>query len=130
MSHKVLIYTVSFGSPVPGYVDLSTKINSAYAGIHGYDFKNFVLPESFDRNPAWGRVWFLKEHISDYDYMFYIDGDAFFVNQAMTLNQLIVYMDDSPVCGLFARDQTLSNKIFHADRANAGVFLFSRKNDG
>ena len=127
---KVLIYTVSYGNPPPEYVSLACTINKRYADAHGYEFQEFVLDKDFPRHPAWGRVWYLKEKLEGYDYMLYIDGDAFFVNQAVSLEKYITYMDDSPVCGLFARDQMLDHKVFHSDKPNAGVFLFSRKNNG
>lgn len=130
MNPSVLIFTVSFGNPKPNYVDLSERLNGMYAESHGYEFKAFNLPTKFERHTAWARVWYLKENIEKYDYVMYVDGDAFFVNHAMSLLRLIAYMDDSPVCGLFARDQMLENKVFHSDRANAGVFIFSSKNNG
>ena len=127
---KILIYTVSYGIPTPDYISLSCLINKQYSDAHSYEFQEFVLDDDFPRNPAWGRVWYLKEKLKDYDYMFYIDGDAFFVNQAVTLNSLMEYMEDPFVCGLFARDQMLKDRTFHIDRANAGVFLWKRENDG
>lgn len=126
---RVLVYTVSFGN-VPDYVKASVEVNTKYCESHGYEFREFILPEDFERNPAWGRVWFLKENIQDYDYMLYIDGDAFVVNHAMSLLSYIEYMNSPDVCGLFARDQLLKNRVFHHDRPNAGVFLFSRQNNG
>ena len=126
---KVLIFTVSFGTK-PEYINTSVSINRKYAESHGYEFKEFVLPKDFPRNPAWGRVFFLQQNIASYDYVMYIDGDAFFVNQSKPLLEFISYMDDDTTCALFARDQILKNKIFHHDRANAGVFIFSNKNDG
>jgi len=127
---KVLIYTVSFGNPKPDYVSLSCKINSDYCNAHGYEFKEFELDASFERHPAWGRVWFLKENLADYDYMFYIDGDAFFCNQSKTLNAITGYLDEPQVCGIFARDQMLDNVVFHSDLANAGSFMFSKNTYG
>ena len=127
---KILVYTVSFGDPKPEYVKLSCQINSEYCASHGYDFKEFELDASFERHPAWGRVWFLKEEISNYDYMFYIDGDAFFCNQAKNLNSIIGYLDEPEVCGVFARDQMLENAVFHSEQPNAGSFLFSNQTLG
>ena len=126
---KVLIYTVSFGNK-PEYIEASVSINKRYAESHGYDFEEFILPKDFSRNPAWGRVWFLMKNIPDYDYVMYIDGDAFFVDHSMSLARLTEFMSDETTCALFARDQILKNKIFHHDRANAGVFIFSNKNEG
>ena len=130
MSPRVLVYTVSFGDTIPAYVKASVGINKAYCETHGYEFREFILPTNFPRHPAWGRVWFLRQQLSTYDYMFYIDGDAFFADHSRSLSRLITFMDETPVCGLFARDQMLANKVFHSEYANAGVFLFSRQHDG
>jgi len=127
---NILIYQVSYGAPEPEYVSLSSKINKQYAASHGYDYKEFKLDESFPRHPAWGRVWHLREQLPNYDYVLYVDGDAFVVNQSMNLGPLTGYIKDPNVCGLFARDQMLESSVFHSDRANAGVFLFSRGNNG
>jgi len=128
---KVLVYTVSYGYPKPEYIKYTSEINSKYSEAHGYDYREFILPDDFPRHAAWGRVWFLKENLENYDYMLYIDGDAFVVDPSRSLDELISHMVGYPAaCGLFAADEMLSNKTFHDTLPNAGVFLFSRENSG
>ena len=126
---SVLVYTVLYNTGVD-YSDLpyakhTVAINERYCKKHGYEFRVLGLPDGFpDRPPAWLRVWHAKQNIDKYDYIMFVDGDAFFVDHKQNLDHLFLkYFKDEDACFLFARDQKLQNHIFHAALPNAGVFI-------
>ena len=108
------------------YAAHTTDINRSFADRHGYDFRVFDYPEvGFpDRHPAWTRVHYARENFSDYDYLLYIDGDAFVFDPTIDLEGIVnKYFFNSEALFLSARDQKLMNSVFHGGRPNAGVFL-------
>ena len=63
------------------YAKISSKINKQYADINGYDFKCIEYDIKYkDYWPTWIKVKAILEHIYDYDYVFWIDADAIFMN--------------------------------------------------
>jgi len=97
MSHTENIYS---------YSKLAEYINRIYACKHGYDFKIFNLTMK-DRAPQWCKIEainvLLNDEQSNYDYLFWIDADAFFNNHNIPLetfitdsNKNIIICDDSP----------------------------------
>ena len=63
------------------YAEVSSKINKQYADINGYDFKCIVYDTKYnDYWPTWIKVKAILECIHNYDYVFWIDADAIFMN--------------------------------------------------
>jgi len=63
------------------YAEVSLKINKQYADINGYDFKGIVYDTKYkDYWPTWIKIYAILEYISMYDYVFWIDADAIFMN--------------------------------------------------
>jgi mannan polymerase II complex MNN10 subunit len=110
MSHTRNIYS---------YSKLAVQINSLYAKKHGYDFKVFEK-EMTDRAPQWVKVSVVRDLLEGdmYDYVFWIDADAFFNKQDKTLESIIeldpekdfIICDDSPNSG-------------NSNTVNTGTFL-------
>ena len=63
------------------YAEVSSKINKQYADINGYDFKCIVYDTKYNNYwPTWIKVKAILECIHNYDYVFWIDADAIFMN--------------------------------------------------
>jgi hypothetical protein len=93
----------------------------SYCGYHGYDLliyndidklkPNKCINESF----AWYKLIWLKKHLSNYDYILWVDIDALFINKKMPIESFI---------------SSSEIKLYLAgpfDKWNTGVFLI--KND-
>ena len=124
---RILVYTTLYNVGVDyfnlPYARYTTAINKYYCDLHGYDWKVFNIPEEFPARPKpWLRVWYARKYLQNYDYIMFLDGDAFFVDLNTKLDGLLEYFSDN-ISFLFARDQKLPNYIFHKDLPNAGVFL-------
>ena len=127
---SVLVYMTLYGvgedyEPL-SYAKHTVRINKAYADKHGYDFKVFSYPEEgmSDRHPVWTRAFYARQQCKDYDYLLYIDGDAFVHDDSVSVEDLAnKYFFNEDTVVLAARDQKLRTFIFHYDRPNAGVFL-------
>ena len=101
---------------IHGYSKLSEMINGVYAKKHGYDFKMFNT-EMKDRAPQWCKIKVIKDLLdnnNDYDYLFWIDADAFFNKQEIPLEQFINDNNDSN------KDERISNIIICDDIINSG----------
>jgi len=128
---RVLVYMAMYNTGenfenIP-YAKYTSDINNNYAIHHGYSFSCYGHPldvDMSDRHPAWARVYYAGQNMHMYDYMLYIDGDAFVYNQEIKVEDLVnKYFSDDQTIFLFARDQKLMNAVFHCNRPNAGVFL-------
>jgi hypothetical protein len=72
------------------YYAQSIRINYAYARKHGYDFFAHVgrlLPES-THAPHYDRYKALQDHCSAYEYLLYIDADAYVHDATITMEHL------------------------------------------
>ena len=67
------------------------KINRKYCEKHGYDFKvlHNIHPSTRNLHPAWSKLPHMCDILSDYDYVVWIDGDAFFCNQDQKIEDWI-----------------------------------------
>ena len=78
------------------YSKLSEYINSFYAKKHGYDFKMFNVIMT-DRAPQWCKIdvinILLDKEKYNYDYLFWIDADAFFNIHSARLETFITDTD-------------------------------------
>ncbi len=80
-----------YTSNIESYSKLAVKINKNYADKHGYDFIVTHNRKS-DRGIQWEKVWAVEDIIKSnkYDYIFWIDSDAFFNKQDISLEKLIL----------------------------------------
>lgn len=111
MSHTENIYD---------YSKLTERINKEYAIKHGYDFQIFNL-EMTDRAPQWCKIDVInrllnENDINQYDYLFWIDADAFINKHDIPLetfitdmNKNIIICDDVPNSG---KENTINSGTF------------------
>jgi hypothetical protein len=72
------------------YSKLAEKINRKYAKRHGYDFK-ILQNKMSDRAQQWCKVEVINQILSEnkYDYIMWIDADAFFNDQSVKIEKFI-----------------------------------------
>ena len=108
MSHTENIYE---------YSKLTERINRAYCKKHGYDFEIFNVTPT-DRAAQWCKVEVVQRLLGrdEYDYIFWIDADAFFSQQTIDLESRISdYTKDIIICS----DDSNSGRI---GSINTGTF--------
>ena len=60
------------------YSDITRSINDIYCRKHGIDLIVSKTARKSERKPHWERIYLILVHLSNYDYMVWIDSDAFF----------------------------------------------------
>ena len=79
MSNNIAVL-MWYDDHVKNYGDNCYKINKVYCQKHGYDLIKSSDRFYKDRNPHWERFPLILDHINSYDYVVWIDADAFFYN--------------------------------------------------
>ena len=112
-----LNYTIGFDTML---------INKSYCKINKYDF--FVYnddPDSLkNKHPAWYKLYYVNKVLQEYkyEYVFWIDADAFFCNNNLRIENYINDTKDFIV----ARDSGYSLEEYKNNKykINSGVFIF------
>lgn len=84
----VMLYTPNISS----YSSITERINRQYCNKWNYDFKlyNTLIPNKW---PTWSKLEAIKSSLPNYDYIFWIDSDAFFNDHDIKLEQFITSYD-------------------------------------
>lgn len=61
----------------------------AYAEKHGYDYFLYNYRLDTGRAAYWDKVVALQRHLSDYDWLFWLDSDALIMNDSIKLESII-----------------------------------------
>jgi len=99
---------------IKSYGDINYKINKLYC--EKYNLKIILSNEKkySNRHSAWERLPLILDNISKFDYLIWIDADAFFYNDANNIVDII--NNNTNTNFIFSRD--LGNK-----NINTGVFI-------
>lgn len=83
-----MLYTPNISS----YSSITEQINRQYCNKWNYDFKLYdtLIPNKW---ATWSKLEAIKSTLSNYDYIFWIDSDAFFNNHDIKLEQFITSYD-------------------------------------
>jgi hypothetical protein len=115
MSNNIAVL-MWYDDHVKNYGDNCYKINKVYCQKHGYDLIKSSDRFYKDRNPHWERFPLILDHINSYDYVVWIDADAFFYNISPPIKNLInKYKKDI----LFSEDGHTMNP----PHVNSGVLI-------
>ncbi len=81
---------MSYTDNIKSYSSIAEKINKKYANKHKYDFKVFSH-EMTDRAAQWCKISVINELLetNNYEYIFWIDSDAFFNKHDIKLETII-----------------------------------------
>ena len=98
----------------------SVYINMLYSLRHQYDFIRVDLPDQgMLRHSSWYKLQVIRVLLSRYDYLMYLDSDAFFLSQDRTIDSLVAEFD---LTG--ARHLLLPENGLCCETANTGVMLW------
>lgn len=76
------------------YEEISKLCNPSkikYCKLHGYDFLNEKFDNIDPYGPTWARIFALKKHIGNYDWIFYLDTDVVITNPKIKIEDFIDY---------------------------------------
>ena len=83
-----------YDDAIKNYGDITAAINKAYCDKHGLDFIVSYEKTYTDRHAAYEKVPLLLKHIQSYDYVIWIDADAFFyLNMPSIVGLIETYPD-------------------------------------
>ncbi len=102
-----------YDSHVSVYGDMTKQMNKNYCEKYNIHFIHCDQKRYNDRHPAWEKILLIIKHIENYDYIIWVDADAFF------------YMD-SPNIAETIYDKLNVDFIFSGDKIviiNTGIFI-------
>lgn len=65
------------------------KSKVLYCSMHGYEFIEYKFENLNPYGPTWGRVFGIREHLRDYDWIFYLDTDTVITNPKFSAEVLL-----------------------------------------
>lgn len=133
---KYNICILILNSPNIGeYAHQSTIINKLYANKHNYDFivercplkedlnKKYMWNVNKEYSFSWSKAPLIKKHLINYDYIFFIDSDAIFVDHEQTIDSFIDKNFTNETCLLFGTDCVTKNVCYNKNKLNTGTFI-------
>ena len=78
-----------YDEAIKEYGYLNYKINEKYCKKYNIDIILSSTRKYIERNPAWERIPLILEHIDKYDYVIWIDADAFFYDDSENIINII-----------------------------------------
>jgi len=106
-----------YDDAIKNYGDITAAINKAYCDKHGLTFIVSHEKTYTDRHPSYEKIPLLLKHIEAYDYVLWIDADAFFYLNMPSIVELIETYPDKDF--IFSQDIPPN---FHT-MINAGIFI-------
>ena len=110
-----------YDDKIKEFSDINRSINAIYCKKHNIDLIVSNKIKNPHRKPHWERIYLILEHLSKYDYMVWIDSDAFFYENSKHIME-IIKEHDTPF--IFSRDRGSScPKPPLNIGINSGVFI-------
>lgn len=103
-----------YDDEIKDYGELNYKINQKYCEKYNLDLIFSNEKKYSNRHSAWERLPLILDNISNYDYLIWIDADAFFYNDANNIVDIINKNTDTNF--IFSKD--IGNK-----NINTGFFI-------
>jgi hypothetical protein len=96
------------------YGDINYKINKKYCDKNNIELIRCNERRQSNRHSAWERIPLILKYINDYDYVMWIDADAFFYNDA---NNIVDIINDNRNYNFIFSNDIGNNNI------NTGVYI-------
>ena len=104
------------------YADMTAEINTLYCKKYNIDFITSYEKTYTDRKPHWERLPLLLKNLKKYDYLIWIDADAFFYKDAPNIIDIINkykhfdFIFSKDICPPLAAGST-------CETINTGIFI-------
>ena len=99
---------------IASYGDINYEINKKYCDKNNIELIRCNERRHSTRHPAWERIPLILKYINDYDYVMWIDADAFFYNDA---NNILDIINDNINYNFIFSNDIGNNNI------NTGVYI-------
>jgi len=96
-----------YDDAIKSYGDINAKINKRYCKKHNIEFIVSNTRYYDNRHPAWERLPLILRYIEDYDYLVWIDADAFFYIDGESIVKVIEEHPDKNF--IFSKDSIHNN---------------------
>lgn len=129
--YAICVATLVFDRPNLTYFEEAFAINEIYCRRHGYAQRIFEPPQPElrdDRNPIWYKVKGVRELLPSYDYVVFIDADAYFYDQDQRIEVLIEQYLNPPSLVLIGADWRDRNFKW-TDGVNTGAWIIANEPD-
>jgi len=103
-----------YDDKIKDYGNINSAMNKNYCEKYNLSFICSNTSFYIDRHPAWERIPLLLNNIHNYDYLIWIDADAFFYNHANNITNIINNYNNYNF--IFSNDISNNN-------INSGVFI-------
>lgn len=110
---KVCVITF-YDDNIKNYGDVTSEINKKYCDKYNLDFFVSNKKQYMNRHPSWEKLPLILENISNFDYLIWIDADAYFYFDAENIIEIINNNNNAS----FIFDNDIGN-----NNINAGVFI-------
>lgn len=124
--HKLKIKVVQFFIGNTDYYPLSERINRHYCARHGYEYacEREIQPHvrDYERHVIWEKIPVIQKHLTDCDFVFFLDADAIFYGQEFQIEALAYDMCPFAVMRVAAQ---ISDEYWRHwnNEVNAGTLL-------
>jgi hypothetical protein len=105
--------------PIAEYGDINYKINKKYCDRHNIDIICEHEKMHLNRHSAWERLPLILKHIDNYDYIIWIDADAFFYYNERNICEIIKEHFNENINFIFSKDINCTGN----DDINTGFFI-------
>ena len=98
-----------YDDKIKSYGDINLEINKKYCNKHNIDLIVSNKAVLKNRHPSWERLPLILKHLDKYDYLIYIDSDAFFYFTDRNIKDLILEYNSYNI--IFSEDCKYGYKI-------------------
>eukprot|EP00249_Psilotum_nudum_P006590 c19912_g1_i2 orf=218-967(+) len=77
------------GRSFEGLMELVTPNKRSYAEKHGYDFVDASYLIDKSRPPSWSKIISVRQHLANYDWVFWNDADSVVTNPTIALEDIV-----------------------------------------
>lgn len=95
---------------------ITAPLKQSYADRWGYTFINHIGTLDETRPPSWSKIPLIQRHLTDFDWVYWIDADAMIMNPAIALE---TYLRDYDL--IISQERSKSH--FGTFQLNAGAFF-------
>jgi len=88
-SLKIALCTMSYGDDYRKITQYGIQTKIDYCVKHNYSYIEDFSVIDHTRPIPWSKILLLKKYLSQYDYLFWIDGDTYIMNDEIKLEDLI-----------------------------------------
>jgi asparagine synthase (glutamine-hydrolysing) len=109
-----------YDDAISDYGDINYKLNKKYCDKYSLDLILSHEKKYDNRHPAWERLPMILKYISEYEYLIWIDADAFFYSDAENIMDIIEKNKEASF--IFSKDFEIAQDRLE-ENINTGIFI-------